>query len=531
MSSPNGNNYPIRTINNEQNINEHGGDVNSRFTSLQTPKTICKFFIKGLCTKGDKCKFSHNIRDTMIKSDNISNIDNISTEVSDAIDRGNLNTIFEKMLANEENYKKYYLKLYMRFRGVAVLKLKKQSIVRNIIDTIKLRNVTINGETLKYGYMPILFHFIMTGFAWNTFQGAETNADYLELINCFDDVIEQLQKVKVKDHQISKYNDEEYDEMVIEACQYANPLTYDNALHIAAHYLCDNVIQHIKDTFKSNTIRKLKKNSDEGVINNMRTSMSETEYNNFINKDFNDILNETNINNQKPFDLFVERQNNKQEAIDKFKSKYEKVIARAGNHSLSNDAKQRFEYNVNNYDKKIEVFNNQIFAKNLERKKIIEPNINYDAKFNEWLSKLHGFKNKYGTRIEIIELSNLLNLINNNLKHKKDECMKLIINSLPNLIMNPKDVIQKFKDLNNIDSLWNAVLNSIMEDTPATFSVDLVNAFFKEEHVGLRESYICQYLEKLSSISETLSPEKKEIFIQSIISSMVSKDVKSLINF
>ena len=49
----------------------------------------------------------------------------------------------------------------------------------------------------------------MTGFAWNTFQGAETDKDYRDLINCFEDVVEQLQKVKVKDHQISKYNDEE----------------------------------------------------------------------------------------------------------------------------------------------------------------------------------------------------------------------------------------------------------------------------------------------------------------------------------
>jgi hypothetical protein len=143
---------------------------------------------------------------------------------------------------------------------------------------------------------------------------------------------------------------------------------------------------------------------------------------------------------------------------------------------------------------------------------------------------MHGFSNKYGTRIEIIELSNLLNLINNNLKHKKDECMKLIINALPNLIMNPKDVIQKFKDMNCIDSLWNAVLNSINENTPMTFSVDLLNAFFKEEQLGLRESYICQYLEKLSNISETLSSDKKEAFIETIVSSMVSKDVKSLIN-
>lgn len=526
MSSPNGNNYPNRTID-EQNI------INNRFSSLHTPKeinkTICKFFIKGTCTKGSKCQFSHNLRDTMTNSEVTVEI-NYEKEVYDAIARGNLNTIFEKMLSNEENYKNYYFKLYMIFRGVAVLKLKKQSIVRDIIDTIKLRNVKINGETLKYGYMPILYHFIMTGFAWNTFQGAETDSDYRELINCFDDVVEQLQKVKVKNHQISKYGDKEYDEMLIEACQYTNPETYDNVIHIAAHYLCDTVIQHIKDTFRSNTVRTLKKESGEDAAIKLRESMSETEYNNYVNKDFNEFLNETNVNNQKALDIFVERKKNKLEALDKFKTKYDKALSRAGsNKVLIENATNRYQYNITNFDKKIELFNSQIFGVS-ERKKLFSSDINYNAKFNEWLSKMHGFSNKYGTRIEIIELSNLLNLINNNLKHKKDEYMKLIINTLPNLIMNPKDVIQKFKDMNCIDSLWNAVLNSINENTPVTFSVDLLNAFFKEEQLGLRESYICQYLEKLSIISETLSVEKKEAFMQVIISSMVSKDVKSLIN-
>jgi hypothetical protein len=354
--------------------------------------------------------------------------------------------------------------------------------------------------------------------------------NYNELINCFDDVVEQLQKVKVKNHQISKYNDEEYDEMLIEACQYANPETYDNVVHISAHYLCDTVIQHIKDTFRSNTIRKLKKESGDDAAIKLRESTTEYEYSNIINKDFNDFLNETNVNNQKSFDLFIERKKNKSEAIDKFKTKYEKAIYRAGsNKALIEDATNRYEYNITNFDKKVEVFDSQIF-KITERKKLFSSDINYDAKFNEWLSKLHGFTNKYGTRIEIIELSNLLNLINNNLKHKKDECMKLIINALPSLIMNPKDIIQKFKDMNCIDSLWSAVLNSINEDIPITFSVDLLNAFFKEEQLGLRESYICQYLERLSNISETLSSEKKDVFIQEIISSMISKDVKSLIN-
>jgi len=513
MSSLNGNSYD------EQNINI----INNRFSALQiqneSKKTICKFFLKNSCDKGNNCKYSHNIRDNMTKP---------KDEVTDAVDNGNLNSIFEKMLSNEEDYKKYYKKLYMRFRGYAVMNLdnKYKSIVKDIIDRISLRDVTINGEKLKYGYMPILFHFIMTGFAWNTFQGAGSDTDYQQLIKCFSDVIEQLQKTKVKHYQIPKYNDEEYDEMVIEACQYKCPDTYDNAIHVAAHYLCDNVIQHIKDTFKSNRIRKL----GEDATQKLRESMTENEFNNFINKDYNEMLNETNITNQKAEDLFKERKTNRQDAINKYTEKYEKAKLRAGsNKALITDATNRYEYNIKNFDKKIEMFNNQVF-KVIERKRIIIKDINYDELFNTSLPKLHGFTNRYGIRIDITILSNLLNLINNNLKHKKDENMKLIINSLKNMIMNPKDVIQTFKDMKCLDYLWSAILNSINEDTPVTFSVDLLNVFFSEEQLGLRESYIYQYLEKLSNLSETMSNEEKTVFVGKILSSMIQNNVKSLIN-
>ena len=96
--------------------------------------------------------------------------------------------------------------------------------------------------------------------------------------------------------------------------------------------------------------------------------------------------------------------------------------------------------------------------------------------------------------------------------------------------MNPKDVIQTFKDMKCIDYLWSAILNSINEDTPVTFSVDLLNVFFSEEQLGLRESYIYQYLEKLSNLSKTMSDEEKTVFVEKIQSSMMLNKVKSLIN-
>lgn len=518
--------------NNDQNINIYR---ENRFSSLHESKEkkpiLCRFFIKNMCSKGDKCEYSHNLRDTMVPPVEMTEDESLSHEVTRAIETGNLNSVFEKMLGSPEDYKKYYSKVNMRFRGVAVMKLKKQSIINKVVDTISLRNVKINGEILKYGYMPILFHFIMNGFAWNTFQGATNDAEYIELCSCFSDLVEQLQKVKVKDHQIPKYNDQEYDGMLIEACEYVDPSSYENSIHVSSHYLCDIIVVHIKETFRSSKHRKLLKLHGEYGLVKLKESMTEDQYKNLLYEDFNIILNETDQHNKKAYDVFLERKENKEEAIKKYKEKCDKVIRCTKLKSMADEARQRLAYNLEQLDKKINLFYNDIFNTQLVRKKYVIIDINYEAKFNDLLSKLHGFKTRFGTRCEINALNPLLHLVNTEFKSKRDEYVKRIIDNIPLELMNPKDVIQTFTDMNNIDYLWTSLLTTISIDKPTSASLDLLSQFFKEQHIGLRESYICQYLEKLSKLAETLSTEQKDVFVEIIMKSLLSDNIKKLIAF
>lgn len=503
------------------------------FNGLQEPKKMCVFFLKGQCTRGSSCKFSHNIRDSMTNLETTQPLTQKQitiNEIEDAIRFGNLNEIFRKMLTTEEDYIKYYFELHMKFRGIAVMNLKGESIVRNIIDRISLRNVTINGSTLKYGFMPFLFHFIMIGYSWNTFQGARNDTEYNKVSECFDDIINQLQKVKVKGNQIAKYNDQEYEAMVMESCEFVDPETYDNTIHVASHYLCDRVVQHIKDVFKSNARGIMLKSIGEEELSKKRIAMGETEFSKLLNENFNNILNETNKEDKKAYDLFMYRKDNKTEAIDKYKSKYDKAIKRARCQEHIDDATERLAYNLKQLDRKIDIFYTSIFSTQKKINTFINFEIDYNAKFTNYLSKLHGVQNKWGTRIEIIELVRALHLTNTELKQDKNNCMKMLIDVISIDIMNSRDVIQSFKDSNNIDYLWNAIIKSITVDTPATFSVDVLNTFFKEEQLGLRESYIGQYLEKLYTIGKTLSSEQKQSFIDSIMKTVITKDVKAMIN-
>jgi len=448
-------------------------------------------------------------------------------EIEDAVKYGELDNIFKKMITNEDDYKKYYFELHMKFRGYAVMRLKKQSIIKDIIDKISLHNVQIEGmEKLKYGYMPLLFHFIMNGFAWNTFQGARNEIEYLQVTACFDDVVEQLQKEKA-----SKYNDQEYDEMVIEACEYVDPDTYENTIHVATHYLCERVIEEIKSAYKSDCRRNLIKLHGGDAISAQRISLGEDEFNKILSVKFDKLLNETTKENKKAIDLFNERKEKKQEAIDKYTEKCQKAISRSrGNQVYIDEANERLDYNLNQLDKNIHIFYNRIFNMNCVNViKIQKYQIDYDRRFCNLLAKLAGFTNKYGTKYEIIELTLILKLVNTELKSKKDDYMKQIIDKIPETLLNPMPVIETFKGLQNIDYLWNSLLNSISFEKPETNSFNLLDAFFREDHKGLRESYICQYLEKLSMVSSKLSDSDKKKFIDNIEKSVLSKEIKQMI--
>jgi hypothetical protein len=476
------------------------------------------------CRNGDTCEYKHDFR----SEDKQSESETIDMEVKDAITYGNLNNIFAKMLSSQEYYEKYYAKLYYNFRNVAIYKLKNKSIIKDVVDKIELRDITINGEQLRYGFMPLLFHFIMMGFTWHTFYSALNHDNYQEINSCFDELIDQLTKTKVKDDQIPKYTEEEYEEMLLESCDYSNPFTYESFVHVAAHYVCESVIEHVKEKFKQIKRRSLINEFGDDIISNMRSSMTRDEFNNKLSEEFNRILTVKNKENKTVIDVFNDRKESRDITIEKFKYKIVKAEKNRNRELAISEATQRFEYNLEHLDKKINRFS-EIFE---SMNKIIKINNSQDLNelFSIGLSKLCK-STAFGIRCDIEELNKILYIVNTEFKNHKDEYIKRIIDTIPEKLNNSKDVIQKFRVMDSIHYLWNALLNSITIDKPDTFCMNILNVFFEEANQGLRESYLGQYLEKLMKVSKDLSPAQKDVFIKNIMESCLIDEIKSYINF
>jgi len=467
--------------------------------------TMCKFFLLGICSKGNKCQFSHskNIEPQLSPQQKIIN------DIELAVIRRELGIIFQKMLLNNnDEYKTYYNEIHMKFRGYSVMKLKRQSIVdmflghhnkrNNTFDEsiFKYRNLKIDDMELPYGFIPFLFHFFIMGFAWNSFQGAKDIKEQLEIDECYLEFIAQLQK---------RYSNTEYDDIVRAACEYVDPETKENMVMVASHYLCDRVVIDIKDVFKN--IKRRQYTSDE--LSEEREEIGEEKFNKFINQDFTTFINnEQNALKQNAFDLFTIRKDNPETAYQKYQEKCDKAISRAKKDpSIITDAKERYDYNISQYKKKIDIFYNSIFNENIERKKIKLDPINWEIVFLRRLETFVGTKNKFGTRCNPDVLSDLIRIIQTEITNKdlQPQMINTLIKKIPNDLMNASHIIQIFKDKNLIDYLWNTLLDSINEENLETFCPELLKHFLNEPLQGLRDAYASQYAEKYASLEQKLS--------------------------
>jgi hypothetical protein len=212
---------------------------------------ICSFFLRGICSNGKACKFRH----TQNVDVEISPQQQIINEIDIAVNRRNLSQIFQKMLLNKNNeYKKYYNEIHMKFRGYSVMKLRRQSVVDMFLghedkrnhtfdqSIFKYRNLKLDDTILPYGFIPFLFHFFIMGFAWNTFQGAKDIQEQSDIDECYIEFTAQLQK---------RYTNTEYDDIVRDACEFVDPDTKENMIMVSSHYLCDRVVVDIKEVFKN----------------------------------------------------------------------------------------------------------------------------------------------------------------------------------------------------------------------------------------------------------------------------------------
>jgi hypothetical protein len=463
---------------------------------------ICSFFLRGICSKGKACKFRH----TQNVEVELTPLQQIINEIDIAVNRRNLSEIFQKMLLNKDNeYKKYYNEIHMKFRGYSVMKLKRQSIVDMFLghedkrnhtfdQTIfKYRNLKLDDTILPYGFIPFLFHFFIMGFAWNTFQGAKDIQEQSEIDECYIEFTAQLQK---------RYSNTEYDNIVKDACEFVDPDTKENMIMVASHYLCDRVVVDIKEVFKN--IKRRKYTTEE--LSEERIEVGEVNFNKFINEDFTSFINdEYNSLNENAFDLFNKRKIEPQTAYQKYQEKRDKAISRSrSDPNIIADAIQRYEYNISQYEHKIKIFYNSIFNDNVTRKKIILAAVNWKNIFDSRLANLVGTKNKFGTRCNPDVLSELIRIIQTEITNK-DQCPQMIITlikMIPSDLMNAPQIIQIFKDKNLIDYLWNTLLDSISLENSKTFCPELLKEFLKESSKGLQEAYTSQYAEKISNLDQ-----------------------------
>ena len=516
----------------DQNINKLR-NFDALNSNEERKKTICKFFLSGKCNKGDSCQFSHNLRGEPIE-EVLSPQQKIINEIDDAIKYGNLDSIFYKMLMNEnDEYMKYYNELHMKFRGIAVMKLKKQSIIKNIIDRISLRNVNLNGVNLKYGYLPFLYHFIIKGFAWNTFEGARNLEEANAVSECFLEIINQLQKEKVKDSsQVPKYSAIEYDEIIMEACEYLDPEIEENIIHTATHYLCDQVVIHIKESFKYVKYRELVNEMGAEKLTELRTKIGQDEFDSMLSETFDKIILDTNSEDMQPIDLFNERKDNKDAIIQKYKDKCQKAIRRAKKQDDIDGAHEKLAYNLKQLDFKLDIFFNSIFNTQMKRKKIIMGKINYEDLFDKCISKLVGIKNvRFGTPINISVLIDSLSFIRDNIKdlqYNNEYYINKIIDQIPSDLLNIGVVIDTIKNFKCIDYLWKRLINSVTLETPTSFCINLLNQFFKESNRGLKEAYCCEYLDVLFKLVNSSKDENKIKILETLLSSSILvDDIKS----
>jgi len=487
---------------NTNNTNEGNQVREFNLNITNNKKQQCKFFNTKMGCKNRNCSFLHITIDNwrnIIKTE-LSPEEQISEEVKLASKTNSMNDIFKKMCTSNDDYKKYYFEVEKIFRGIAVWKLEKISIEKNLINTIDSRNVEINikledgsidNGILPYGYIPLCLFFIFNGIAWKLFDGAPDSQTQRETESCLDEIIDIISKI---------YSKEEYKEIIKTMILYCNPESYATIGHISIGYLCDIVLIHIK------------------------SQLSLEEFEIFLNEKTKD--DETCRN---WLDWNIE--NNNEYILKRYKYKYDRSIQIAKNNiEKQAKAKKIYDFNILTFNKKINIINIEIFSKG-ERKRIIMKEIDVNQRFNDALNLLMGQENKFGRPYNQTIFTKLISLINHSFKDTVDEKIKLILEKIPANLFNGNQLIIQFKENDYITNLWKYTLSTISMKNPMSFCPPLLHEFFKESNNGIKEAYIGEYIHMTLSLIKDLSEENKLLFFESINTSSLSHYIKDyLIN-
>lgn len=472
-------------------------DLRNIFSNVKNTnvKTQCKYYNTKIgCKNGSSCKFLHESVDNWrnISKPELSPEEQIEDDIKIAIKNKSLNEIFNKMVISNDDYKKYYNDIEKQFRGVASWKLIKKSIKNDLFLTIKSRNVEIDDGILPYGYIPLCLFFIFNGLSWKIFDGAQDNASQFEIEACIDEVIDIVSGM---------YSNEEYKDIIKTLTLYCNPHTYATIGHILVSNLCDTIMSHIK---KQLPIEDFKEFSEQKT--NEDKTMS---------------------------DWFEYNKNDNTKILKRYKRKYENLVKNArGDIEKLKLAEKIHTYNVSKIEHKIRIFSLEIFnvsSEVIERKRYTTPDIDYNKLFNSALNNLLLTENKFGVPYNqqiFIKLINWIRMYFNT----NDEKLYEIFSKIPSNLSNSDQFIKQCKEYNCIQNLWNYTLSKISFDTPFSHCSGILNEFFKEINIGMKEAYIGEYIHKMQSIYNNASSENKIIFIKNIMSSSIKDEIKLLFN-
>jgi uncharacterized protein (DUF1697 family) len=489
--------YNINMLSDEDDKNI----VKTREFNIDKPdvnNTLCKFFNSKMgCKNGIGCKFKHETESNwrkIIKKE-LSPEEQINEEVKFAISNRTLNNIFYKMVSSIDEYEKYYYSVECHFRNIVNWKANKKSIKKELFDTLEKRDVIIDNGILPYGYIPLCMYFLFVSFSWKLFDGAHDYISQRSIEVYFDEVIDCIS---------TYYSFDEYKNLIKLMIQYVNPSNYATVGHMITDYYADKLIYHIKE------------------------QLSE--------EDFSTFLKEKTKKNQTMKNWFDFNNDNRTIILDKYKYKYEKEIKYIKNNEekYKNElalAKQKYEYNLSTIDTKIKYFYDAIFNESRSSSPTFTANIDYDKLFNNKLDNLLKSENKFGIPYDqevMITLLNWIPMFYSNCVEKK---INMILDKLPSNLFNGNKLIDQFKSYGYIVQLWNHTLSTITKNKPFSYCTELLLEFFKEEKKGIREAYLCEYINKLTIIYKTLNTFEKNEFIQLICTSKLPDSIKLKFNY
>ena len=193
---------------------------------------LCRFISKpGGCRNGAKCKFNHNVSEVKNWREraDLSPEDIIIEEVNNAVDKNQLNDLFNKMVSSKENYKLYYKYVQRKFYKIAIWKLSNRSINKIIFDQINKDQI---NTTLPFGYMPLCAHFLWSALSVNMYNEVSSNDHDRKMEECFTEMTDY----------ISGYYNDEYKNVLKKITEYYNPTNDYNIIDILVKYISFKIL-------------------------------------------------------------------------------------------------------------------------------------------------------------------------------------------------------------------------------------------------------------------------------------------------